>query len=221
MQLKKMKKEIENIGYWIGEIQSNERFLQLGEKLGNLSNSRSNGNFIDELIPKSKIETKQNSLSKIYGLSEFPYHTDGAYQKNPPRYIALRYIGKVKSKSPTRIKIFDFELLNAEERYFVKNKIWYVTNGFNRFYSSIWSLSGSKKNQLRYDPGCMKLVDNHKQQIGKWKSILDKFQEEEIYWEENKTLILDNWRVLHSRVTVLLSEKNTRKIQRINIKNND
>jgi len=213
-----MKNEIENKGYWIGEIESKEMFLQIGQELGELSISRSDGNILDELIPKIKTETKRNSLSKMFGFNDFPYHTDCAYQKNPPRYIALRYVGNEASKTPTKMKCFNYNLLNEEEKYFVTNKMWFVTNGIGSFYSTICAKIGNNEFQVRYDPVCMRLVDNHKKLKEKWNVILDKFREEEVYWTKNKTLILDNWKMLHARGSVLLKEKATRKIQRLNIK---
>ena len=45
---------------------------------------------IQELTPKNRGNARPNSYSSAFGLSEFPFHTDLAYLRYPPRFLVLR-----------------------------------------------------------------------------------------------------------------------------------
>jgi len=47
---------------------------------------------ITELIPTQKEASTPNTYSGIYGCNQFPFHTDLAHWRTPPRYLMLRCI---------------------------------------------------------------------------------------------------------------------------------
>jgi len=47
---------------------------------------------VHKVIPKNKAETNAHSYSGIYGLESFPFHTDLAHWSVPPRFIVLRCV---------------------------------------------------------------------------------------------------------------------------------
>src|SRR5579871_6269045 len=45
---------------------------------------------VQQLTPKLMSEAGPNTYSGIYGIGEFPLHTDLAHWREPPRYLILR-----------------------------------------------------------------------------------------------------------------------------------
>ena len=43
----------------------------------------------EELTPRPQSEARAGSLSGTYGLGSFPWHTDGAVARKPPRYLVM------------------------------------------------------------------------------------------------------------------------------------
>lgn len=184
-------------------------FINYGKTLGTLIKSRKNGGLLDVLIPKEKDEAKQNSLSKIYGIDEFPFHTDCAYLKTPPKFILLRYIGDIVNPSPTLVKQINFDILNTQEIDFLFNSIWLVKGQGNSFYSKIIA-----NGIFRFDNNIMTLSSPVENIINQ---ILSKTESKIIEWKKNKTVLIDNWTCLHSRPAVREDEKQKRIIERLNI----
>lgn len=190
-------------------IESLEKFLEIGKSYGRLIKSREKGEYLDILSPKKSEVSNKLSLSKIYGINRFPFHTDCAYLKTPPKYILLRYIGSQDNPTPTEIKHLNFNKLNFKEKEFLNNTIWSVKGLKGNFYSKIY-----EKGILRYDENIMNLcspIDNLISQI------LSKLETEIIHWNKNKTIVINNWTSFHSRPIVSDNEINNRILQRLNI----
>jgi len=190
-------------------IETLEKFLELGKSFGRLIKSRTNGEYLDILSPKISETVKKLSLSKIYGIDRFPFHTDCAYLKTPPKYILLRYIGDLDNPTPTEIKHLNIKKLSFKEKEFLNNTIWTVKGLEGNFYSKIYD-----KGILRYDENIMNLCSPIENLIDQ---ILDKLETEIIHWDKNKTIIIDNWASFHSRPIVANNEINNRILQRLNI----
>lgn len=47
---------------------------------------------LTELVPTQREESTPNTYSGIYGLHGFPFHTDLAHWRTPPRYLMLRCV---------------------------------------------------------------------------------------------------------------------------------
>lgn len=50
------------------------------------------GSPVHQLRPTPKDKTTPNTYSGIYGLDDFPFHTDMAHWRHPPRFIMLRCV---------------------------------------------------------------------------------------------------------------------------------
>ena len=184
-------------------------FIELGKSLGTIIPSRKNGKLIDVLTPLKESEVKRNSLSKIYGLNEFPAHTDGSYLKHQPKYILLRYVGKLEKVTPTIVIDILNSDLNNEEKDFLRRAVYLVKGIYGSFYSNIYS-----NNKFRYDKTIMKLI-SHKDDL--MDNIIDKSIKIPFEWELNKVLILNNWNYLHLRPRTNIIENRKRLLQRLTI----
>jgi len=191
------------------EIKDDKDFVKLALTYGTPIKSRESGNFIDTLVAVHSNQVKKDSLSKRYGLDEFPIHTDCAYLKLPPKYILLRYIGSIENLTPTIVVHFDESKLSDEEKDFIQRIIWFVKSKDNGFYSPIL-----KDGILRYDKEVMKMANPNED---KMIEILAKMDRTEIKWTKNKVAVINNHSVLHFRPQTRDEENNKRVLQRINI----
>jgi len=210
----KLKEHIEEKGYYITKVDSQKEFIKLCNSLGDFSENRLGDNKLKLLKPLDKSEANSKSLSSIYGLEAFPFHTDGAHKLVPPRYLAFRYIGNCESPEPTLLIDFKSIQLTSDEDYFVNNRIWKVDDGVKVLYRSI---KDKERNMIRYDLGCMKLLDEKQEDERVLTNLIDQCDITSISWELNKTMIIDNWRLLHSRPRISEKNKEKRILQRLNI----
>ena len=191
------------------EIKTDKDFVELALTYGTAIKSRESGSLIDTLVAVESSQVEKDSLSKRYGLDEFPIHTDCAYLKLPPKYILLRYIGSVVNPTPTVLVHFDKSKLNQDEIEFIQKTIWFVKSKDIGFYSPIL-----KDGILRYDREVMKMVNPN---VDRMDEILAKMETIEIKWSKNKVAVINNHNVLHFRPRIKKEESNKRILQRINI----
>jgi len=189
--------------------ESDEEFISLASEYGKPIQSRRDGGIIDILTARKAENVTKNSLSKKYGIGEFPIHTDCAYLTIPPKIILLRYIGILEKVSPTILVPFDINRLGKHELDFIKNVTWFVKGQDGGFYSRIYQNS-----IVRYDYEVMKLVNTRENVMD---AILNKMDHVKIEWTENKVVIVNNWQTLHYRPNLGTHEENYRILQRINI----
>lgn len=171
------------------------------------------GGTVQELVPRET--ATPNTYSGIYGLGQFPFHTDLAHWRVPPRYLLLRCVAGY-ADIPTLLldgeALFDAVTLDILTRAVFKPRR--PVNGslmllrlcepkaegicfrwdevFLRSASPVGDLASSLilENIRRTEPLQIALVG------------------------AGDTLLIDNWRMLHARSPIPL-EREDRKIQRI------
>lgn len=168
--------------------------LDIACLLGQPKATRRRGPLVDVLIPTDRQSANQRSLSVRYGLSPFPWHTDGAHWSTPPRYIVM---GCLETAPCTAQTLFcegsTFDPLNVDG---ARSSVFRITNGGNSFYAAA---RGSSDRYYRFDPGCMTPVDAGAQEIVRAIDLFEPSDEQAITWQAGKFLLLDNWRFLHRR----------------------
>lgn len=190
--------------------QNDEDFIKIASTYGSMIKSRKENTFIDKIIAQEKEDVIKDSLSKRFGMMDFPAHTDGAYLKVPPQFILMRYIGTSIAPSPTIVVHFELSLLNDDELNFINNAIYYVKGSNGGFYSKIFD-----GRFIRYDSQVMKLASIGISDL--MNKILDKMPKSTIHWQHNKVAIINNWKTFHLRPALKSEERRTRILQRINI----
>lgn len=88
--MKNLRDEVLERGYalipaWRPERSAGNMAASLGEPL-----SLGTGNPAHTLTPAAKEVSTPNTYSGLYGLQGFPFHTDMAHWRAPPRYLMLR-----------------------------------------------------------------------------------------------------------------------------------
>lgn len=172
-------------------------FMKLAISLGEPIPSRVNGQIIDILTPLKRVDAHSQSLSANFGTGSFPFHSDGAYLKVPPKYIILRYVSGISSLTPTII--CDLKGLSFIERQSLKHSIWKVNSRMSSFYSSILS---ENDHFYRFDKCVMKPINAQNDNSSKFEDIVAKLPKQIVNWEPNKVVIIDNWTSLHNRPAI-------------------
>lgn len=85
-----IREEIRKSGYiFSGSYRPNDSIVEIAEHFGKPLVPWDDG-LVQTLVPQT--EAAPNSYSGIYGLGHFPFHSDLAHWRTPPRYLLLRCI---------------------------------------------------------------------------------------------------------------------------------
>ncbi len=164
---------------------------------GALRRSRtSSPGLVDLLTPTQANHSERRSLSAQYGLGEFPLHTDGAYQPQPPRLVVL-YCAHDQGGRPTRLFRWDDAEWTAERRSDFDREVFFFRNGRRSFVDTITAPS---RHFVRFDAGCMlPATRGAARLLAEVRAQSDNWHMSTVDWEPGRTLVIDNWRVLHGR----------------------
>ena len=189
-------KEIDNDGYYFGRLEDD-----LVDFIDEFSKYKQRGFRKEEMqLRVDKINAKK-TLTKIFNTNEFPYHTDGVQYELPPRYIIL--IRTLEADNYTATTIIDgIKIAENNKDLFFRTSFVIKGNGFRELSNIVETRDDEYL--LRYNPVIMSsyLLDK-KQEID---SIFKKTKSIKIDWELKNFLIIDNWRMLHSRDAVKESD---------------
>lgn len=171
------------------------------------------GGIVQDLIPRSR--ATPNTYSGIYGLGCFPFHTDLAHWRTPPRYLLLRCVIGY-ADVPTLLldgkSFFDSVTLDILTRAIFKPRR--PRNGTLELLRLCEPTSDGycfRWDEMFLKPAS-KIGDLASQRI---KEQLDKCEPLRIALAQvGDTLLIDNWRMLHAR-SPIPAEREDRKIQRI------
>ncbi len=186
--------EIENNGWFLGngDFSLDEVLLTFQRYTKQTFTIKNN------TLTPNKFNSSKITLSKIYGLNAFPFHNDGVQNKTPPRFIILQ----LKSDEIGVAKTFlldGFELALKNQNIFYHSIFEINGNGFKELTPLINERINGKK-MLRYNPVIMdSIIKKKKVEL---EQLLSNSIKIEIEWKPKSFLIIDNWRVLHSRESI-------------------
>jgi len=191
--------------------------LQLARELGEPVPSRLGGPLVDRLAPKPKEEAPPRSMSAFFGLGEFPFHTDCAHFRIPPRFLLLRLAEGATSDRPTLAQEFRQLGLNANQRNELLRHVWLVNGGRRCFFSSILSDSLIPGHTLvRYDQCCIRpALPGFAVSAAILEHAMHEVVPVAVDWKPDEVLIIDNWRVLHARGPATNQAKSPRVLERV------
>lgn len=176
----------------------NEAFSLLGSLV-----SLGEGEPVHSLQPKSKLNEPPNTYSGNYGRGNFPFHTDLAHHRHPPKYLILRCIKGYQDVTTPLIdskalldRVGEEELARAlvRSRRRVKGeaplmRLYETTTAGKRFrWDQLFLVPASEHGKQVFQ----RVMDEVKIQNGIELSLAD----------PGDTLVVDNWRMLHSRSSV-------------------
>lgn len=186
-------------GGWVElRTESSEQLMDLAASFGDPVPVRPRDAVLTRLVPMHHEEARARSLSKRHGFAHFPLHTDCAHHRQPPRWVFFRMASQASSCA-TILADSREVLLGTSLRRDLQYAQWIIDPGRRRFLSPVVSID-SDRSCFRYDPGCMRPALPQHESIAKClEKALSGAQVLRIAWSEHKTLIVDNWRMLHGR----------------------
>jgi L-asparagine oxygenase len=171
------------------------------------------GRLVQDLVPRAA--ATPNTYSGIYGLDRFPFHTDLAHWRLPPRYLLLRCVTGY-ADVPTLLldgqTIFDAVTLDILTRAIVKPRR--PRDG---------GLTLLRLYEPTDDSYCFRWDDVFLKPASRIGDIASQRIREQLPMcqplsialaRASDTLLIDNWRMLHARSSIP-AERADRKIQRI------
>jgi len=185
--------------------------LEIASALGKIVPAMREGGLVQSLRPKPATLASSWSLSSVYGLSTFPFHTDAAHHPMPPHYIVMRLVETQKSNCATLILPLSKSNLEASEFATLRRDVWIVNGGRGKFTTTVVNtLTDSVEEIVRFDLACMRPCrPNFSSSLRIMLSYLQRSVPIRIPWVKNHLLVLDNWRMLHGREAAVAGESRT------------
>lgn len=165
----------------------------------------------ETLRPKTTTEARSWSLSGCYGMGAFPWHTDGAIDSMPPRYVVLRCVDPGVDGEST--EVFSFGVMTGPTQA--------VRDLLIRIVLEVQGRNGKKK----YFPALRTGIDP----VVRWDPRICAGRPRSIYaealalleetpathtirWEQGLAVVIDNWNSIHRRLAV--NDGSTRTLER-------
>lgn len=184
----------------VGEV------LDLARQLGSLGPSRPQGQLVDRLTPLARTQAHPRSMSAVFGRGAFPLHTDLAHFSCPPRFVLVRAEKVNRVARQTLLQDFQRLELTLTDRQLLAHGPFWTRGGHRPFLSAIYDrIPGSTEGIVRYDGCCMTPASSAARRA---ESVLTRKTSEveaiRIDWYRGRTIVFDNWRILHARAAAPL-----------------
>ena len=171
------------------------------------------GRLIQELIPRTA--ATPNTYSGIYGLQSFPFHTDLAHWRVPPRYLFLRCVTGY-AEVPTLL-LDGQGLVDAATSDLLARAIFIPRRPQNGALTLLRLCEHVEQGlRLRWDAVFLKpaskVGDTANELVRAWLAEAEPISA--ALMQMSDTLLIDNWRMLHARAPIP-SGCEDRKIERI------
>lgn len=184
--------------FWF-DVEPLTDLLEIARSLGVPVASRVGGPLVDMLTPRAPHEAPGRSMSKTFGSGRFPPHTDGAYIPHSPRWLLLRAIELSGNAPPTELWPAVQVELDPSDLEVLERPLWSV-QGRQPFLSPMFESLPSGGARVRFDSCCM---TPRTRSAARAQSVLleaiTRRPPDLVDWTPGRTIVLDNWRVLHAR----------------------
>jgi L-asparagine oxygenase len=172
--------------------------LTLAHSLGQPQGERRDPSLIRPISPQPTDQARPNTLSSRYGLGPFPFHTDAAYWRHPPRFILFHCQHPGSGRRPTLLVDSHSWQLTSRDHRLLCNEVWRLETG-RPFLCTVATI---RQEQLafRFDAACMRPLTSaalHAHAIIRDATRGSKVARVE--WRPNDLLVIDNFRLLHAR----------------------
>lgn len=150
-----------------------------------------------ELLAREASESLAGTHSAQYGLRAFPWHTDGALARFPPKFLTLR---PTQLGPPTVTELLD---LPAEMRRRLRRVTLLVQRSTGkRSYFPVLMRTSTGHERLRWDSRAQVRGDESVAA-----SIGSLTPSAAIKWEMGRVAVIDNYRLLHRRPAVTVGRR--------------
>ncbi|WP_073877551.1 TauD/TfdA family dioxygenase [Streptomyces sp. CB00316] len=194
---------LESAGFCVLRDVDVARFIEIAGAMGRPTPTRRNGPVLDVLTPKREQDARPSTISSHYGLGQFPWHSDGAVDKDPPRYILMR-ADTVAADSATT-DILDLRSLGEGKTLKKYSRLSLLVNARNFSYLAPFVMRRNGVICAKWDP--LRTTPTGK--------IAEEFLSDVPaapptavhHWHPGDVLIIDNWRCLHRRSAATVGQR--------------
>ena len=179
------------------------RILGLADELG-VPIAPPNKPVLHRLCARSQNVAAPNTYSGRFGLGEFPLHSDMANWTTPPRYVLLR---RKSANGAVPTLIADSAIAQqAVGLIRLKRGLWLGRAARRSFVCNLLAVKNGH-HLFRWDAVTLKplTADARNVQV-ELEALLKEVKVTPVYYDDESTLVLDNWRVLHARPRVLINQ---------------
>lgn len=208
-----IRNQIRKSGYlFFRSHRPNYSIVQISEDFGRPLEPWENG-LVQTLVPRG--EAAPNSYSGIYGLNRFPFHSDLAHWRTPPRYLLLRCVTGY-ADIPTLL-IDGHDLIDGVTLDLLGRAIFKPRRPRDGSVSLLRLCEPIEDDiRIRWDEVFLKPASKIGEvadlRVREW---LSKCKPTALsLTEPHDTLLIDNWRMLHARSSILPGREN-RVIERV------
>lgn len=209
-----LRQKITESGYaLISQHRPNADIVEVANELGDPLTPWEGG-LVQTLIPRE--ESTPNTYSGNFGLGRFPFHTDLAHWRRPPRYLLLRCL--IGYDDVPTLLIDGRALVNTISRDTLARAIFKPRRPRDGALALLRLLERTSDGTdlLRWDEiflqPASKVGDTADAQIRNW--LAKRASLSIALIRPGDTLIIDNWRMLHARSPIPLGRED-RSIERV------
>ena len=154
-----------------------------------------------DLRPRDTGGARPGSMSSKIGLSEQPFHTDGAFRITPPRHLIFECLDPGEVLCSTEIWALNWVRLIHDRPTILREPPWLVRQSRSAaFYTQVLACTGTTGGLIRFDPCCMVPVQEAVEVGRETMAAIECYSRlVQIDWAIGDVLVIDNWRCLHRR----------------------
>lgn len=150
------KVRLQRAGFVSVRYSAKSNLADLAHELGHPVPSKPSGPLVDRLLPTKTDQAKPRSLSARHGTGEFPFHSEAAYYRVPPRWVLLRLADGGYSEATTGFVDVNALPLSDDLMVALRREIWIVSGKPGHFLSPVVNTHLSTRATIvRWDEGCM------------------------------------------------------------------
>lgn len=202
-ELQKLHVEVEKNGYvFIPKFAPKMLYDDAARQLGVFA-KMNDGRHHTHLKPREKGDSQPSSYSGIYGLERFPFHTDLAHWRGPPRYLILRCVTGF-ADVPTQL-IDGQEIIKIVGNVNLQRALVRPRRPLNGKMPLLRLLQQFDGNQmLRWDEKFLLGASELGLEVMTLvRRAIDQIDQKNItLLDVGDTIIVDNWRMLHARAPI-------------------
>ncbi|MCL6705588.1 TauD/TfdA family dioxygenase [Pseudomonas sp. R2.Fl] len=198
-----VRQEVEERGYaFLKTYRANSSGEEVASELGKVL-TLGEGSPVHQLRPTPKDNAAPNSYSGIYGLDTFPFHTDMAHWRHPPRFILLRCVVGFE-EVPTLLADGAEIVREADEDVLARALVQPRRSVRGRLPLLRIFQPNEGFGIIRWDDKFFKPASRAgKHGVESFRAALGTVSKHSIALvERGDTVVIDNWRMLHARSPV-------------------
>lgn len=199
-------------GYCLVEGTSSDGLVRTAEMLGTPRPSRPDGPIVDILTPRGKLDARSGTISAHFGMGAFPWHSDGAVDRDPPRYVLMR-AESVNIRSATT-DILDLYGLLSGHLFCKYGRLVCEIKTRRSSYLAPFVTQRNGTWCAKWDPIRMRALGKKATEFHQ--EVAQAEPSARQHWKNGDLLVIDNWRCLHRRSDA--ASDPLRVIQRIVVK---